>query len=104
MGKKLKDSCIDDLGIRSTENSNIFVSILPKFTRANKHIGNYKIFIANNELPENTPVLIRAFSTKTGQGEMKNNTTTIKDGIACFEDIRFIGKSGRGNLYLKMNQ
>lgn len=96
MGKKLRETSIDNLGIRSTESPNIFVSILPGFTRANKYIGNYKVFITNNELPENTPVLIRAFSTKTGEGEMKNNCTIIKNGIACFEDLRFIGKSGRG--------
>ena len=34
----------------------------------------------------------------TIEGELKNNISIVKDGIARFEDLRFIGKSGRGKL------
>jgi hypothetical protein len=81
---------------RSTENKNIFVGALPQFIRANKYIGRYLIKIYNNEVQDGCPVVIKAYSEKTREGELKNNVSIVQNGIACFEDFRFIGKSGRG--------
>ena len=84
------------LGCRPTENKNIFVDALPEFARANKYIGNYNVYVQNNEVPDGTLIEIKAYSTKTGWGELKNNISRVVNDKACFEDLRFIGKSGRG--------
>lgn len=97
MSKKFKSSI--DLGMRPTENQNIFVDILPEFARANKFIGNYKVYVRNEEVPEGMLVAIRAHSAKTGFGEMKNYRSVVTDGVACFKDLRFIGRSGRGTFF-----
>lgn len=88
---------IKTFGIQQTENKNICVDKLPEFSRANKYIGEYNVYVKDNEVPDGTRCTIYAYSVKTGQGELKNNVSVVKDGIAKFDDIRFIGKSGRGN-------
>lgn len=85
-------------GIQSTENKNIDVDQLPEFSRANKYIGEYNVFIRNNEVPDGTQCVIFAHSVKTGPGELKNNVSIVKNGVAKFDDLRFVGKSGRGSF------
>ena len=81
--------------LKSTEDPSVFVTGLPKFSRANKFIGNYYVYVAHNKIPDGTLVIIKAYSEKTGWGQMKNNTSVLRNGVAFFEDMRFVGKSGR---------
>lgn len=85
---------------RQTENPNILVSVFTEFIRANKYIGNHTVLIKNSEVPEGCMVSLRAVSTKTGHGELKNNVTNVRNGVACFEDLRFISCSGRSKQCL----
>lgn len=92
---------------KCTEDPEIFVNCLPKFTRANKFIGTYSVCVVDGRVPDGTMVIIKAFSEKTGWGQMKNNTAVLRDGLACFQDLRFIGKSGRSMfifcIFFKLN-
>uniref|UniRef100_A0A915JRP5 Runt domain-containing protein n=1 Tax=Romanomermis culicivorax TaxID=13658 RepID=A0A915JRP5_ROMCU len=73
---------------------------LPKHYRAQKALTfsfqlrlrrGYEHFV-----PDGTQVEIRAGNEENHCGELKNNTTRMKDGVATFNDFRLIGKSGRG--------
>ncbi len=79
-----------NFGTQSTENTNIDVDKLPEFSRANKYIGEYNVYIRNNEVPDGTRCIIYAYSSKTGNGELRNNISIVRDGIAKFDDLRFV--------------
>ena len=82
--------------IRETDNKDILVDELPSFTRVNKFLGDFRVHVKNNIVPNGTRVIVRAFSSKTGEGKIKNNESVVINGIAKFCDIRFVGRSGRG--------
>lgn len=90
---------LKNYGTQPTENKNIYVDKLPEFSRANKYIGEYNVYVGNNEVPDGTQCTIFAFSIKTGPGELRNNVSFVRDGIVKFEDLRFVGKSGRGTRF-----
>ena len=48
------------------------------------------------EVMDNTPVTLSAANEFNDRGDLKNNVAHIKNHIAVFQDLRFIGRSGRG--------
>ena len=47
-------------------------------------------------VPDGTQVTVFAGNDEEFSAELRNNTTTFKNNIARFNDLRFIGRSGRG--------
>ena len=45
---------------------------------------------------DGTTVTIRVGNDENFSGELRNNTAQLKSGMAMFNDLRFIGRSGRG--------
>lgn len=58
--------------------------------------------IALGEIPDGTLVSVRAGNDENFHGELRNCTAPMKNQIAKFNDLRFVGRSGRGkNIYYK---
>ena len=51
-------------------------------------------------VPDGTQVTVYAGNDEEFSAELRNNTTTFKNSVARFNDLRFIGRSGRGNIWL----
>lgn len=78
----------------------VFCSLLPEHWRSNKALQMPFVVVACDEfIVDGTDVIITAGNDENNSAEMKNNHAQIKDGIAIFNDLRFIGKSGRGKSF-----
>ena len=53
-------------------------------------------------VPDGTQVTVFAGNDEEFSAELRNNTTTFKNNIARFNDLRFIGRSGRGMRFYFM--
>lgn len=96
---------VDDLGpvgaIIHTGSPNILCTQLPSHWRSNKSLPTiFKVFILadcnGDEVLDGTLVSIRAGNEDNFCGELRNATAVVKDGVARFHDLRFLGRSGRG--------
>ena len=52
-------------------------------------------------VPDGTQVTVFAGNDEEFSAELRNNTTTFKNNVARFNDLRFIGRSGRGMYRIK---
>jgi hypothetical protein len=50
-------------------------------------------------VPDGTQVTVFAGNDEEFSAELRNNTTTFKNNVARFNDLRFIGRSGRGKTF-----
>ena len=50
------------------------------------------------EIPDGTPVTVMAGNDENISAEMRNAQTTMKGSVARFNDLRFLGRSGRGKM------
>ena len=55
--------------------------------------------IALSEVTDGTVVTLRAGNDENFCGELRNNTAVMKNNVAKFNDLRFIGRSGRGKSF-----
>lgn len=82
-----------------TGSPNILCSTLPTHWRANKTLpGTFKV-VCLNEVPDDTLVTVKAGNDDNCCGELRNNTALMKHQVAKFNDLRFVGRSGRGKLF-----
>ena len=92
--------------IIQTEEKNVKCTKLPEFIRAKKYLGSpFCVYFDNMPEVENIKCTISAGNFKNPHAELKNNECVIKNGIAEFHDLRFLGKSGRGtkfNVYIQL--
>lgn len=85
--------------LAQTGSPSILCSTLPNHWRSNKSLpGAFKV-IALDDVPDGTPVTIKAGNDENFNGELKNNTTLMKNNVAKFNDLRFVGRSGRGKSF-----
>ena len=54
------------------------------------------------EVPDGTKVTLSAANEDNAKGDLKNNAAVMQNQIALFPDLRFVGRSGRGNIQLKL--
>lgn len=71
-------------------------SALPTHWRSNKTLPVAFKVICLGEVADGTVVSIRAGNDENFCGELRNATTVMKNQIAKFNDLRFVGRSGRG--------
>ena len=50
------------------------------------------------DVPDGTVVSIRAGNDENYCGELRNCTSVFKSQVAKFNDLRFVGRSGRGKF------
>lgn len=57
---------------------------------------------------DGTVVTVKAGNDENYCAELRNGQSIMKNSVAKFNDLRFVGRSGRGNFYsvllLKKNQ
>jgi len=77
----------------------ILSSPLPNHWRSNKSLPiAFKVFTFQ-EVPDGTLVTVRAGNDDNYCGELRNHTAVMKNGVAKFSDLRFVGRSGRGKSF-----
>lgn len=78
---------------------NILCSALPSHWRANKTLPITFKVVCLNEVPDDTLVTIKAGNDEHDYCELRNNTAIMKRQVAKFNDMRFVGRSGRGKSF-----
>ena len=78
---------------------NILCSALPNHWRSNKTLPMAFKVIALSEISDGTVVHLRVGNDENFCGELRNNTAVMKNNVAKFNDLRFIGRSGRGKSF-----
>lgn len=77
----------------------ILCSPLPNHWRSNKSLPiAFKVFTFQ-EVPDGTLCTVRAGNDDNYCGELRNHTAAMKNGVAKFSDLRFVGRSGRGKSF-----
>ena len=83
-----------------TGSPNFVCTKLPTHWRSNKTLpGAFKV-IALGEVKDGTKVTIAAGNDENYCGELRNCTAYMKNQVAKFNDLRFVGRSGRGESVL----
>jgi len=54
--------------------------------------------LALTEIKDGTKVILQAGNDENYCAELRNSVSVMKGGVAKFSDLRFVGRSGRGNL------
>ncbi|XP_072760980.1 runt-related transcription factor 1 [Anoplolepis gracilipes] len=90
-------SCHGDLV--QTGSPTILCSTLPCHWRSNKSLPVAFKVIALDEVSDGTLVTIRAGNDENCFGELRNCTAVMKNQVAKFNDLRFVGRSGRGKSF-----
>jgi len=84
-----------------TDSPNFQCTQLPPHWRKNKSLPAPFKIVAMDPLsvPDGTQVTVYAGNDEEFSAELRNNTTTFKNSVARFNDLRFIGRSGRGKTF-----
>nr|XP_050851087.1 segmentation protein Runt-like isoform X2 [Vespula vulgaris] len=77
----------------------ILCSALPSHWRSNKSLPVAFKVVALDEVNDGTLVTIRAGNDENCCGELRNCTAVMKNQVAKFNDLRFVGRSGRDYQY-----
>lgn len=79
-----------------TGSPNILCTALPSHWRSNKSLPvSFKV-VTLDDVKDGTIVMIRAGNDENICGELRNNSAIMKNQVAKFNDLRFVGRSGRG--------
>jgi len=71
-------------------------SQLPTHWRSNKTLPVAFKVVALGEIGDGTLVTVRAGNDENCCAELRNSTALMKNQVAKFNDLRFVGRSGRG--------
>ncbi len=82
--------------IVKTGSPNFLCTALPHHWRSNKSLPLAFTVIALGEVDDGTLVTVQAGNEENSCADIRNNVTCIKNQLARFSDLRFVGKSGRG--------
>ena len=55
--------------------------------------------VALGDVDDGTVVTLSAGNDNNYGAELRNNNAQMVDGVAKFNDLRFVGRSGRGKKY-----
>lgn len=81
--------------------SPLFVcTVLPPHWRSNKTLPVAFKVVALGDIPDGTMVSVRAGNDENYCAELRNCTAVMKNQVAKFNDLRFVGRSGRGEYEL----
>lgn len=74
-------------------------SALPNHWRSNKTLPVAFKVVALGDIVDGTLVSVRAGNDENYHGELRNATAPMKNQVAKFNDLRFVGRSGRGKSF-----
>ncbi|XP_016892644.1 runt-related transcription factor 2 isoform X2 [Cynoglossus semilaevis] len=87
-------------GLIQTDSPNFLCSSLPQHWRCNKTLpGAFTVVALGNDVPDGVVVTVMAGNDDNSSAELRNATATMKHGCAQFNDLRFVGRSGRGKSF-----
>ncbi|XP_037796026.1 segmentation protein Runt-like [Penaeus monodon] len=78
---------------------NILCTALPTHWRSNKSLPMSFKVVALDDVKDGTIVTVRAGNDENFCGELRNNSAVMKNQVAKFNDLRFVGRSGRGKSF-----
>lgn len=84
----------------NTGNPYFLCSALPNHWRSNKTLPSAFKVIALNDIADGTIVTIKAGNDENPCADLRNATAVMKNRVAKFNDLRFVGRSGRGECKL----
>lgn len=79
-----------------TGSPHLVCTMLPPHWRSNKTLPVAFKVVALGEVLDGTLVTVRAGNDENFCGELRNCTAVMKNQVAKFNDLRFVGRSGRG--------
>lgn len=74
-------------------------TMLPSHWRSNKTLPVAFKVVALGDVMDGTVVTIKAGNDENYCAELRNSTAIMKNQVAKFNDLRFVGRSGRGNFF-----
>ncbi|XP_044252547.1 runt-related transcription factor 3-like isoform X2 [Tribolium madens] len=74
-------------------------SALPTHWRSNKTLPVAFKVVALGDIGDGTIVTVRAGNDENCCAELRNSTAVMKNQVAKFNDLRFVGRSGRGKSF-----
>ncbi|XP_053140075.1 runt-related transcription factor 2 isoform X3 [Hemicordylus capensis] len=80
-----------------TDSPNFLCSVLPSHWRCNKTLPVAFKVVALGEVPDGTVVTVMAGNDENYSAELRNASAVMKNQVARFNDLRFVGRSGRGH-------
>ncbi|KAL1233661.1 Runt-related transcription factor [Trichinella spiralis] len=92
-------SCYNPGELIATGSPNLFCSELPRHWRSNKSLPMAFTVIALGEIKDGTKVSVKAGNEENFCAELRNSTAIMTNQVARFNDLRFLGKSGRGKMF-----
>ncbi|XP_064487564.1 runt-related transcription factor 1-like isoform X2 [Ornithodoros turicata] len=83
-----------------TGSPNVLCSVLPTHWRSNKTLPmSFRVLALGGDVCDGTLVTLRAGNDENYCGELRNASAVIKNQVAKFNDLRFVGRSGRGKSF-----
>lgn len=77
----------------------VLCSALPTHWRSNKSLPCAFKVVALDDVQDGTIVTIKAGNDENFCAELRNCTAVMKNQVAKFNDLRFVGRSGRGKSF-----
>eukprot|EP00061_Rhincodon_typus_P015613 g43387.t1 len=78
-----------------TDSPNFLCSVLPSHWRCNKTLPVAFKVVALGDVPDGTVVTVMAGNDENYSAELRNASAVMKNQVARFNDLRFVGRSGR---------
>ena len=85
--------------LMKTGSPSFLCSALPTHWRSNKTLPVAFKVIALGDVQDGTLVTLRAGNDENYCAELRNSTAVMKNQVAKFNDLRFVGRSGRGKNF-----
>ncbi|KAG5276740.1 hypothetical protein AALO_G00109190 [Alosa alosa] len=82
-----------------TDSPNFLCSVLPSHWRCNKTLPVAFKVVALGEVADGTTVTVMAGNDENYSAELRNASGVMKNQVARFNDLRFVGRSGRGKSF-----
>ncbi|XP_061546160.1 RUNX family transcription factor 2a [Phycodurus eques] len=87
-------------GLVPTDSPNFLCSSLPHHWRSNKTLPRpFTVVSLGDDVPDGAVVTLMAGNDDNSSAELRNATATMTRGHAHFNDLRFVGRSGRGKSF-----
>ncbi|XP_031832676.1 uncharacterized protein LOC116427001 [Nomia melanderi] len=82
-----------------TGSPHVVCTVLPAHWRSNKTLPVAFKVVALGDVGDGTLVTVRAGNDENCCAELRNSTAVMKNQVAKFNDLRFVGRSGRGKSF-----
>jgi len=89
---------VDEGHLVPTGSPNLLCTALPAHWRSNKTLPvAFRVVALDSSVKDGTRVTVAAGSDENGCAELRNAVAIMTNRVARFNDLRFVGKSGRGS-------